>query len=201
MEDTHFILIRHGETTANLSDTVGGSTDDPLTETGHEQARRVGEHLKANGCTPTAIYVSPLQRARDTAAYIAATLMHTPETIDHLTEWHVGDWEGIKYSEIPNQEGFSMSAMFDPAFRPPDGESLGEVQMRMMKTIRDLATRHPGEQVVIVSHGTALALALSEMVDQSMASWVNYRLANCSISEVIFGEEPKLLYFNAIEHL
>ena len=61
-DTTHFILVRHGETTANKADVVGGSTDDPLTDTGHEQARKVGAYLKTKAAT--AVATLPVGRER-----------------------------------------------------------------------------------------------------------------------------------------
>lgn len=198
---THFILVRHGQTAANLNDTVGGSTDDPLTEFGHEQARKVAAHLKVAAREAVALYASPLSRAWETAEHIGASLGIRPEKFAPLAEWDAGDWEGMQYSEIPSQKAFSLEGMREPGFCPPGGESLGDVQARVVQTFREAAERHPGEQIVMVSHGTALALAFAELIDGSMGAWMGYRLANCSVSELMLGAESELIYVNETGHL
>jgi hypothetical protein len=53
----------------------------------------------------------------------------------------------------------------------------------------------------MVSHGTALALAFAELIDGSMGAWMGYRLANCSVSELMLGAESELIYVNETGHL
>ncbi len=198
---TRFILVRHGQTAANLNDYVGGSTDDPLTEFGHEQARKVAAYLKVKASEASAVYASPLSRAWETAGHIGTSLGIAPEKLEHLAEWDAGDWEGMKYSEMSSQEGFSLEGMREPGFCPPSGEALGDVQARVVRTFREVAERHLSEQIVMVSHGTALALALAELIDDSMGAWMYYRLANCSVSELMLGAESELIYVNETSHL
>lgn len=200
-DHTHFYLVRHGESVANVKGYVGGSTDDPLTDKGHDQARKVARHLSEVARTATAIYASPLQRAWETAGYIGTAMAKTPESVDSLVEWHAGDWEKLEYHEIPDQEGFSPEAIFDPTWAPPNGEALGDVQTRVVTTLQDIHARHAGEHVIVVSHGSALALSLAHVIDQSMAAWVHYKLENCSVSELVLGPEPKLIIANHTKHL
>lgn len=200
-EHTHFYLVRHGESIANVQGYVGGSTDDPLTDKGHSQAQKVAAHLKDAAEQASAIYASPLQRAWNTAGYIGEAMGKTPEAIDTLVEWHAGDWEKLEYHEVPQQEGFSPGAIIDPLWAPPNGEALGEVQSRVVTTLEDLQVRHAGEHVVVVSHGTALALSLAHFVDQQMGAWIQYKLENCSVTELVLGPESRLIVANHTEHL
>jgi broad specificity phosphatase PhoE len=200
-DHTHFYLVRHGETDANKQGYVGGSTDDALTERGHAQAKLVAAHLGDVVADVAAIYASPLKRAWETAEHIGTALGKTPESIDDLVEWHAGDWEKLEYTDIPMQEGFSPAALIDPAFAPPNGESLGAVQTRVVQTLRDLNERHIGERVIVVSHGSALALSLAHLIDNDLGAWMSYRLENCSVSELILGPNPALLEANQTRHL
>jgi broad specificity phosphatase PhoE len=198
---THFYLVRHGQTRANAQRYVGGSTDDPLTDHGHEQARQVAEHLKTVASAATAIYASPLKRAWETAGHIGSAMDISPQAIETLVEWHVGDWEKVKYSELPKQQGFNIGSLQDPTWAPPGGETLGSVQARVVATLSELSTRHVGECIIVVSHGTALALSLAEFIDGNTGAWTQYRLKNCSVSELILSSEPKLLSANQTDHL
>ncbi len=200
-DQTHFFLVRHGETRANAQSYIGGSTDDPLTQRGHQQARMVAEHLRLAATPVTAVYSSPLKRARETAAHISGALKITSMTVDALAEWHVGDWERMPYSQIPHQRNFRRELLFDPTWSPPGGETLGSVQQRVVTTLKEIGGRHKGEKVVVVSHGTALALSLAELIDNQMKSWTQYKLKNCSICELLLGGQPRLLAANQVDHL
>ena len=87
-----FYFLRHGETEANLRRVVAGSRDVPLTEVGHDQARAAAAALKR--CGITAIYSSALQRARDTADYVARELGLAVQVVPGLGERNWGVLEG-----------------------------------------------------------------------------------------------------------
>ena len=87
-----FFFLRHGETEANLRRVVAGSRDVPLTKIGHEQARAAAAALKS--CGITAIYSSALQRARDTADYVARELGLPVRVVLELSERNWGVLEG-----------------------------------------------------------------------------------------------------------
>ena len=71
----------------------------------------------------------------------------------------------------------------------------------MLKSLREIAEAHPGEQVVVVSHGTALALALAELKGDDEGAWMQYRLENCSVSELMLGKESEVICLNETSHL
>lgn len=200
-EETRFILVRHGETNANRLGYVGGSTDDALTEMGHAQAGRVADHLGVTLGEVHALYASPLKRAAQTAEHIGRAIDMIPQLIDDLQEWHAGDWETLEYVAIPQQPEFRPEVLVDPDFAPPNGESLGAVQRRVVNVLRALHGKHRGETVVVVSHGSALALALAELVNDSLGAWLNYRLENCSVSELMMGPESRLIEANRTGHI
>lgn len=200
-DDTHLYLVRHGETDANRLGYVGGSTDDALTEKGHEQAVKVAAHLGELLGDIHALYASPLKRAHQTAGYIGESLGATPTIIDDLQEWHAGDWETLEYADIPAQPEFDHAALTDPGFAPPNGESLGAVQARVVKVLEELHAQHPGETVIVVSHGSALALAITKLIDEDLGGWLQYRLENCSVTELVMGPEHRLNSVNATGHL
>jgi broad specificity phosphatase PhoE len=200
--ETRLTLIRHGQTDANTSGTVSGSTDDPLNETGHEQAKNLAEHLAAlSDFQPSAMYTSPLSRARDTSGYIAQALNLAPQVHAPLIEWDAGAWEGVAFNEIAQQKDYDPGSFKTPEYRPPQGESLGEVQVRITGALHEIAGKHRGQHIIIVSHGTALALALAQIINNDFGEWTRYRLDNCSTSELILGADPRLVYVNQIEHL
>lgn len=199
--ETHFYLVRHGETDANRHGYVGGSTDDALTETGHAQAERVAAHLGDVLEEIDAVYSSPLKRAVQTADYVGKSVGLLPEIIDDLREWDAGEWETVEYSVIPTLPGFSPDKLTRLEFAPPGGESLGLVQRRVVAALGGIRERHAGGRVIVVGHGSALALAIAEFVDGELGAWLGYRLENCSVSELVLGEEPRLIVANGTAHL
>src|SRR5512134_4083160 len=90
-------LVRHAETSANVEGIWHGSLDTALTERGRSQAERVAAHLAKTRADATALYASPLARARDTASPIARRLRLAPRYDDDLREYHLGAWEGKSY--------------------------------------------------------------------------------------------------------
>ena len=200
-ETTHIFLVRHGQTQANAQQYVGGSTDDPLTERGHEQASQVAEHLKTAAASATAIYTSPLRRAQETAGHISNATGLSLEVVEPLMEWDAGDWERLNYSDIPKQKGFKFEHLLDLAWAPPGGETMGSVQTRVVATTQELASRHVGQCIIVVSHGTALGLLLAKLFQENTGAWTQYKLENCSVSELKFGAVPELVSANQIAHL
>jgi broad specificity phosphatase PhoE len=197
---TRFHLVRHGEIAANLEKVWHGSTDSPLTERGRRQAEAVGRHLaEALGGEPVAVYSSPLQRARDTAAAIAAALGTDVRLDVALGEYDLGEWEGRPYPDLA-ADGFFERVMRDADFAPPGAESPRQVADRIAGALTRFAALHPGGRVVVVSHGAALNLAVGHLIDGSLTAW-NRLMRNCAVSEIELAPEPRVISFDLCAHL
>ncbi|WP_299028760.1 alpha-ribazole phosphatase [uncultured Thermanaerothrix sp.] len=149
--------VRHGQTDWNLEGRYQGQTDVPLNTTGIEQAKHVAASL--DGHHFAAIYSSDLKRAHDTALILAARV-HCPVIVDpRLREIHQGEWEGMQFSEVVARFPHHISQRQEQPLqvRPPGGESVLEVAQRMAAAANDIASRHPGQRVLLVSHGLAIA--------------------------------------------
>jgi len=197
---TILTLIRHGETSANLDGVWHGSTDTPLTSRGHNQAERVGRYLSRVHRDATALYTSPLQRAHDTARAIAGHLGLPIRVEPGLGEFHLGSWEGKTYKELFEVHKLWDHMKRDEHFRPHGGESPREVTDRLATALRRIHTAHPGERVVVVSHGGALSMVVAELIEGDYRNWGRV-MANCAVSELVIDPEPELLTFNFTEHL
>jgi alpha-ribazole phosphatase len=157
---THFCLVRHGQTDWNLEGRYQGQSDVPLNENGRNQARALAQKLK--GYPFAAIHTSDLARAKETADILAATLRLQVICDPRLREINQGKWEGqlvdaikARYAELWQQR------TVDPAsLRPPGGETVEEVAKRVHAAMDDIARHHPGESVLVVSHGLALATVI-----------------------------------------
>lgn len=150
---TRLLLIRHGEAEGNREFRYLGDTDAPLTPNGQAQALRLAEVLLS--APLSAIYVSPLARARATAAALVAGRSDalTPQVEPRLREQSYGAWEGLTALEAQTQHP-QEHVEWQRATRnaPPGGESLASLRARSVECASVLASRHAGEVVALVSH-------------------------------------------------
>lgn len=167
---TRIYLVRHGATEWNLTGRAQGQADIELNATGREQARRLVAEL--SDAQVTAIYSSDLKRALDTAAPIAAALGLEVEVDPAFREIDQGDWEG----RTPDEIEVRWPDLWGPArhySQRPGGESPDEVRGRALEGLVRIARRHPGENVIVVSHGGTIrwlsAAALGYDLVQSAA--------------------------------
>jgi broad specificity phosphatase PhoE len=195
------LLLRHGQIEANRRGLWHGSTDSALTWRGRRQARRTARHIASAHPDLSAIYTSPLNRCRQTAAAVEAELQIVPETMEGLAEYAIGEWEGLAFSRLAEQHDFVGRAVKDPHFAPPGGETLAAVSIRIVAALREIYNRHEGEQVLVVGHGAAFAVALSSLLDSDPARWVEYTVANCSLTELMLSPSPYVNFFNSTQHL
>ena len=199
---THLLLVRHGETDANVSSTWQGSTDSPLNARGRGQSQALGQRLAAEGRNIAAIYSSPLGRAQETAGIIAQALDSPPLHLDpDLAEFHLGAWEGLSYDDLRHEKRLWERMTADPTFAPPDGESALAFATRLLRAFQRIKTQHAGQTVLVVSHGGALATAMAMVLERDGSRWLNYMLANCSLSELVWDAEPRLVRLNDTSHL
>lgn len=193
------LMVRHGQTPANIEKVWHGSTDTPLTDLGREQARLLGEYFHRI-VIPDVIYASPLQRARDTAQAIADR-HGLPLVIDErLREFSLGEWEGIKFDDIDILHGARAELYGNPEFAAPGGESQLMVRNRMVAAIDEVLHRHPDQNVVLVSHGTALGIAIAHFLHNDTTRWLDYVKHNTAVSELC-PITRQLRSFNRIDHL
>lgn len=156
MSETTLIVVRHGETVWNREKRMQGTTDTQLSDVGREQARALGRRLACRAFA--ALYTSDLSRARDTARVIAE---HTGRDIvmdPRLQERRFGIFEGLTVEEIiaryPEEHARFMSR--DPDYAVPGGESARGFTERCIGCVAEIAGRHAGCEVVIVTHGLVL---------------------------------------------
>jgi len=201
---TSILLLRHGQIRANVEGRWHGSTDSPLTWRGRRQANRTGRHLAASESKPTHIYSSPLERCRHTAQQIANQLDINPEIEDNLREYCIGEWEGMRFSDLAENHNFVKRAIEDPDYAPPGGESLAVVAQRMKAAIASIHERHdhePDARLLVVGHGAAMAVLLGELLHSTPARWTDYQFANCSLTELVLSPAPYVNFFNSTQHL
>lgn len=160
---TQVYLVRHGETPGNKLRRYQ-PYDTPLSDDGRDQARHVAERLAADGPF-SALYTSDLARTMETATMIGARLGLAPIADRRLRELDTGDWKGSAYTDVeerfPGHRDRWIAGGGVERLPGAAGESTTDVIGRMSTAFDDLLARHPGERLIAVSHGWALALLLA----------------------------------------
>lgn len=197
---TRLLLVRHGQIDANVKQVWHGSTDSLLTETGRTQAQRVAAHLARTRPGIRNVYASPLLRARHTADAIAAAIGLTPRIDAGLAEYGIGRFEGESYADLGGRHGFFARAHADLDWAPDGGESMRAVADRTIATWRTIAAAHPGCEVVVVTHGAALATGLATLLHDDPRQWERYHTRNTSVTELILVPLA-LVDFDRADHL
>jgi uncharacterized phosphatase len=188
---TAICLIRHGETDWNLQRKLQGSTDIPLNETGIEQARKTGEHLKDTEWD--IIVASPLIRAKKTAEIINEFLNLPIIEMEEFKERDFGDAEGMSLEERTTKKYNTKNY--------PNQQNIEEFTERLMTGLSKVQKQFPGKKVLVVAHGGAIQTILTT-VSNGEINLDNTPLVNACISNIQFAEEAwKVTNYNLNEHL
>ena len=199
MTNSTIILIRHGETVWNVEGKMQGHGDSPLTDLGIAQAQAVGERLRHAAFTT--LYASDLGRTMDTARYIATVTGHEIVPDQRLRERNVGTFQGITVREA-REKYPDLWHSTDPHTAAPNGESSHELRMRAMDVLDDLASRHPGESIAVVTHGGFLSVALRYILGTPADQQRRFRVFNAAINIIAKAQDDWSIYtLGEIHHL
>ncbi len=179
------ILVRHGETEANLRRCFAESDEIPLTDAGRVQARQIAEQL-AREFHPAVVVSSPFLRARQTAAIIANALGLTAEAVAGIHERNFGCLRGHPYERLG--EMMTAPIFSDPAqrrvWKPEGGESLEDVRQRAIAALESLRARYVGQEVVVVCHGAVIRAICAHIT----GDWdETYVIGNCAIAVIEYA--------------
>jgi ribonuclease H / adenosylcobalamin/alpha-ribazole phosphatase len=196
-------LVRHGETADNIQMRYLGLSDVPLTANGTRQARRAAAALSK--LPIRAIISSPLRRAVDTAALIHAACGADLRLDARLAEGSFGDWEGRTRAEVLGlgRRDAELLACWesDPSCAPPGGESIQNIQKRIISLTDELTSEFSESSVVIVSHVGPIKALLAAVLEIPLQSTRRLFLDPGTISAVEWGSQPLLRLFNSHAHL
>jgi broad specificity phosphatase PhoE len=161
-EATRLLLVRHAETDEAMWGRCYGRLDVGLSDEGRRQAWALGGLLEQQPLA--AVYASPLVRALDTAAAIAAPHGLEPRPVDELREIDFGELEGVTYDEIQTKrpELFREWMARPASVRFPGGETLADLRARVLPAIADIRRRHEREVVALVTHGGVVRVTLAD---------------------------------------
>src|SRR4051794_38666643 len=158
-------MVRHGQTELSRENRFCGRIDPPLNDNGRLMAEALGRAFASLAWD--AIYVSPRQRARETAAPLLSRLGASPVLAEGLAEIGYGDWEGMTPDEARAHSPDIFARWSEPNFggtAPPGGESAFEVAARAVRVMDELRVAHPSGRVLIVSHKGTLRILLCALL-------------------------------------
>lgn len=189
------ILVRHGRTHANAQALLQGHMDPPLDEVGVDQAHRTAMVL--NDLYPNATVISsPLQRARTTAAAISDNVIID----ERFIELNYGDYDGLPMTDIPHDVWQKWRT--NHHFRPPNGETLAELDERVHVALHDVSERAHDEHVIVVSHVSPIKSAVVWALSGDTSMTWRCMLDRASITRIaVSNRGPSLVGFNDTAHL
>ena len=170
------ILVQHTESEHHVNNHIGAWHDWNLTAQGRDQAFRIGEWLKREGCDNTwSMFVSPQIRARQTAEEINRSLCITAVVREELREVNAGLGNG-KTREWYRENAAPRKAVFDPDHRDfPDAESDRELWNRVLPFYQDMIA-YAADRIIVVSHGTTISFLQSMMAGQHVEDRGRFRV-------------------------
>lgn len=189
MDYTEIYLIRHGETTWNIERRWQGHKNSPLSENGVAQATALGERL--TDVEFSTFYASDLARAYETAQHVAAPHNMDVLTDERLRERNGGVVEGLTMSELAEKHPEvhkELHGKWLPTYAPPGGENLIELQKRGVAALTDLAQRHIGSRIAVVSHGATMRAILQHVMNIPLENSFRMSIANTSLHVIRYGE-------------
>ena len=181
---TRLYLVRHGTTMLNRQNRYRGRRDVALDEGGWSDAWGAARELEGHDIS--AVYASPLRRARDTAR-VVADAVGVEHVQDHpgLVNLDYGEWEAFTADEAKAQDpaAFEGYQNFSPGAACPGAETLDDAAQRILLTLRVMALMHPGETIAAVSHAAMVRLVITVGGNRPREQW-RYALPNGSITEL-----------------
>jgi probable phosphomutase (TIGR03848 family) len=198
---TLVLLVRHGQTPTTGRVLPGRASGLHLADMGQEQAAAVAQRIAAlvtEKRKVAAVYASPLERTRETAAPIAKALGLRVQRHKGLLECDFGEWTGAELKVLFKKPEWRTVQRNPSAFRFPGGESFPEMQTRICSAIEGIRAKHPGETVVAVSHADPIKAAVAQALGTHLDLFQRIVVSPCSVSAILYGVDgPVVLAVNS----
>jgi probable phosphomutase (TIGR03848 family) len=189
--------VRHGQTPTTGRTLPGRAPGLHLADVGVTQAEAAAARLSELKRVD-AVYASPLERARETAAPIAKALGQRVKIDKGLLECEFGEWTGAELKDLMKKPEWETVQKFPSGFRFPGGESFNEMQTRMVSALDRLRAAHPGGVVVAVSHADPIKAAVAHAMGTHLDLFQRIVISTCSITAIAYGPTgPVVLTVNS----
>ena len=195
---TTVLLVRHGRTPTTGQVLPGRAKGLHLSEEGVAQATRASERIAVLRGVK-AVYASPMERTKETAAPIAKALGLRVRSNRGLLEADFGSWTGRKLNDLMKLSDWKQVQRYPSGFRFPKGESFSEMQQRICGTIQTLVADHPGQTIVLVSHADPIKTAIADAMGTHLDLFQRIVVGPCSISAIMYAPSgPVMLGVNSM---
>jgi len=192
------IFLRHAQAENNTKRILAGRTEGvPLTKTGIEQAERIAKYLASIDIS--AIYSSPIERARHTAGIVAKNCSLEEVVIDErLTEIDMGKFTRMNYDDMFAKYGNIFLKFYenDPVISEHEVETFPDVQKRVLDMVDHVLKKHNNENVILVTHMDPIKSMLAKVMNLVPETLFELIIANASLT--IVKEQDKIFSLSAI---
>jgi probable phosphoglycerate mutase len=202
MQRTQLIIVRHGQTEWNIAGIRQGHLDSRLTSKGVAQAQALAARLAREKFT--ALYSSDLGRAVQTAMAVADLTGHEIITDPRLRERHLGVFQGLNANEITEKypEERRLLRTMGPDYIIPGGESMRQQVERNVSYLNELAHKHAGETIVVVTHGGVVSGFFRHTLAIPLDAPRRFEFVNAGVNIFIHEDDHwMLLTWGDVSHL
>ena len=191
------IFLRHAQAENNTKRILAGRTEGvPLTKTGIEQAERIAKYLASIDIS--AIYSSPIERAKHTAEIVAESCSLDVALDERLTEIDMGKFTRMNYDDMFAEYGNIFLKFYenDPVISEHEVETFPDVQKRVLDMVDYVLKKHNNENVVLVTHMDPIKSMLARVMDLKPKTLFELIIANASFT--ILTEQERKFSLSAI---
>lgn len=195
------LLIRHGENDVMLKRLAGRTPGVHLNEKGQKQAAELARQLK--GARLQAIYSSPLERALETAAPLAAFCNLPIQVHPGLIEMDYGAWQGRSFRQLARTNLWKTLHEKPSIVQFPGGEKLAAAMQRALDTVNEIAAAHEERAIIACfSHADVIRLVVAGLLNMSLDDYHRLTIHPASLTGVILGRGmPRLVMVNQMLEL
>ena len=196
---TLMLLVRHCRMPKTGVILPGRAPGLHLADEGRQQADAVARRV-ARLPRVAAVYTSPLERARETAAVIARACGLVARVESDLNECDIGEWTGLTLKRVRRKPEWQLVRHHPSGFRFPGGESFTEMQARVTAALARLVERHPGETVIAVSHADPIKAVIAHALGLHLDLFQRLAVAPGSITAIAYRPDaPLVLTVNSLD--
>jgi probable phosphoglycerate mutase len=200
MEMMNLLLIRHAKNDWVGEKLAGWTPAVHLNDEGRTQAEALARRLAR--VPLAAIYSSPLERTMETAQPLARAHGLPLQVRQDLGEVRFGQWTGRSLEELKKEALWPVIQVYPGGARFPEGESMREVQARLVAALDEIRDTHPGETVAVVSHSDPIKMATAHYLGLPLDLFQRLTISPASVTAFHFHRfGPRLIVMNHVEAL
>jgi len=191
------LFVRHGQTPTTGATLPGRAPGLHLAEKGVAQAQFAASRI-ADLQSVAAVYASPMERTRETAAPIARSRKLRVRQAKGLIECDFGKWTGKKLKDLRKLDSWATVQSYPSGFTFPGGESFSGMQTRAIECVQQLVQSHPGDTIVAVSHADVIKAVVASATGTHLDLFQRIVISPCSITAILYSHSgPIVLTVNS----